>query len=96
MRRIGILAAAAAVLGVSSNLRAETKRIFVLPPVQWDKELSRDRPAQNFSRTDLGNLTGGIMFGQKPSEVNAHLPSPNAGIDWASLPSANEYPTDVR
>jgi hypothetical protein len=58
--------------------------------------MSLDHPAQTFSPSDLGNLTGGIVFGQSASEVNARLPTPTPGMDWAELPSANEYPNDVR
>jgi hypothetical protein len=75
---------------------AETKRIFTIPPTQWDNTMSRDRSTQFFSPSDLGNLTGGILFGQSPIEVNARLPIPAPGIEWAALPFANEYPDDVR
>ena len=74
----------------------ETKRIFVIPPIQWDATMSRDRPAHIHGPSDLGNLTGGVVFGLSPSEVNAKLPTPSPGIEWASLPFANEYPVDVR
>ena len=75
---------------------AETQRIFALPALQWDAGLSRDRLARSFGPSDLANLTGGIVFGLTPSQVNARLPTPASGIEWASLPSANEYPEDVR
>jgi hypothetical protein len=75
---------------------AETKRIYVIPPTQWDNKMSLDRPALMFSPSDLANLTGGIAFGQSPADVNAKLPSPTPGIDWVDLPFANEFPNDVR
>ena len=75
---------------------AETKRIFVVPPVQWDQTLTRDRPAQVHGPTELGRLTGGIVWGLSPAQVNALLPVPASGVDWASLPFANEYPEDIR
>ncbi len=36
------------------------------------------------------------MFGLSPNEVNTKLPTPTPAIDWATLPSASEYPDDVR
>jgi hypothetical protein len=75
---------------------AETKRIFIIPPSQWDHTMSRDQPAQVLGPSDLANLTGGLVFGLSPGEVNAKLPTPSPGIEWATLPSANEYPDDVR
>jgi hypothetical protein len=75
---------------------AETKRIFAIPPTQWDSTMSRDRPAQIHGPSDLANLTGGIVFGLSPSEVNAKLATPMPEVEWAGLPSATEYPDDVR
>jgi hypothetical protein len=81
---------------LTSPASAETKRIFAIPATQWDNTMTRDRPAQMFSPSDLGNLTGGIMFGLSPVEVNAQLPNPTPGIEWTELPFANEYPDEVR
>ena len=75
---------------------AETKRIFIVPPMQWDHEMSRDRTAHVQSPSDLADLTGGIVFGLSPSEVNAQLPVPTQGVEWADLPFATEYPDEVR
>jgi hypothetical protein len=75
---------------------AEPKRIFTVPPTQWDNSMSRDRPAQIHGSSDLGNLTGGVVFGLSPAEVNARMPTPSPGTEWADLPFANEYPGDVR
>jgi hypothetical protein len=75
---------------------AETKQIFTIPPTQWDNGMSRDRPALIYSPSDLANLTGGIVFGLSPAELNAKLPTPAPHIEWADLPFANEYPGDVR
>jgi hypothetical protein len=58
--------------------------------------MSRDRAAQIHGPTDIGNLTGGIVFGLSPIEVNGRLPAAAPGIEWADLPFANEYPDDVR
>jgi hypothetical protein len=74
----------------------ETKRIFTIPPTRWDHTLSRDQPAQIMGPSDLANLTGGIVFGLSPSEVNAKLPTPTPGVEWIDLPFAPEYPDEVR
>ena len=75
---------------------AETKRIFAVPEQEWDHLMSQGHPARIFTPTDLSDLTGGILFGLSPTEVNTRLPSPAPGIDWASLPFANEFPEVVR
>jgi hypothetical protein len=75
---------------------AETKRIFTVPPRQWDHTMSLDRPARVLGSSDLANLTGGIVFGLSPAEVNAKLPTPTPGVEWANLPFANEFPDEVR
>jgi hypothetical protein len=75
---------------------AETKPIFAVPPTRWDHSMSRDQPAQILGPSDLANLTGGIMFGLTPAEVNARLPSPAPGVEWIDLPFASEYPDEVR
>ena len=75
---------------------AETKRIFIVPPTQWDNAMSRGQPTRNEGPASLGNLTGGIVFGLSPAEVNAKLSNPTPGVEWANLPSAAEYPDDVR
>jgi hypothetical protein len=76
--------------------QAQTKRIFTIPATQWDNGMTRDHPARIYSASDLGNLTGGIMFGLSPVEVNAQLPDPAPGMEWSDLPFANEYPDEVR
>jgi hypothetical protein len=86
----------AVLLLAGTQASAETKRIFTVPPLQWDNAMSRDRPAQIHGPTDLGNLTGGIVFGLSPIEVNTRLASPAQGIALGRLPFANEYPDDVR
>lgn len=58
--------------------------------------MSRDRPTRLFGPSDLANLTGGIVFGLSPAEVNAKLPTPTPGVEWANLPFATEYPDEVR
>ena len=83
-------------LALFAGASAETKRIFAVPPIQWDNGMSLDRPSVVQGPTDVGNLTGGIVFGLSPSEVNAHLPTPAPGLAWEGLPFANEYPEDVR
>jgi hypothetical protein len=75
---------------------AQTRRIFAVPPTQWDHAMSRDQPAQILGPSDLANLTGGIVFGLSPAEVNAKLPTPTPGVEWVELPFASEYPDEVR
>jgi hypothetical protein len=74
----------------------QTTRIFAVPPTRWDNAMSRDQPAQILGASDLANLTGGIVFGLSPSEVNAQLPAPAPGVEWTALPFAAEYPDEVR
>ncbi len=94
MWRIGLLGCC--LIPLIQAASAETKAVFVIPPMRWDHGLSRDQPATNPGPSDLANLTGGIVFGLSPSEVNAKLPTPTPGMDWAELPFANEYPDEVR
>ena len=47
--------------------------------------MSRDQPAQILGPSDLANLTGGIVFGLSPAEVNARLPTPTPGVEWIEL-----------
>jgi len=75
---------------------APVKRIFLPPPVQWDNAMLSSRPALQQTATDFANLTGGIAFGMSPAEVNARLPEPYPGVSWSGLPTANEYPGEVR
>ncbi len=96
MRRIGVLAALVLMGLAPRQVAAEGKRLFVMPPIQWDEALSRDRQAQTLGSSDLANLTGGITFGMSPAQVNARLPAPAPGVEWGGLPSAGEYPEDVR
>ena len=72
------------------------KRIFLPPPVQWDNAMLSSRPALQQTATDFATLTGGIAFGMSPAEVNARLPEPYPGVSWSGLPTANEYPGEVR
>lgn len=74
----------------------ETRRLFPVPPTRWDNSMSRDQPAQILGPSDLANLTGGIVFGLSPAEVNAKLPMPTPGVEWIDLPFASEYPDEVR
>ena len=73
-----------------------TKRIFLPPPLQWDHDMLTSRPALRQTATDVSNLTGGIVFGMLPGEVNARLPDPYPGMTWSVMPQAPEFPGDVR
>jgi hypothetical protein len=70
--------------------------ILAPPPSVWDRQMLSARPLLSQTRTDLANITTGILFGMGPGEVNAHMPVPTKGIDWANLPSASEFHDDVR
>jgi hypothetical protein len=97
LSQIGLrLLSLVALLTAPAAVSAETKRIFTIPPTQWDQTMSRDRPASIQGPTDLAYLTGGIVFGLSPAEVSAKLSSPVPDSEWADLPFANEYPDDVR
>jgi hypothetical protein len=96
VRLAGLLAWLAVELLSALPAPAQTKRIFPVPPMQWDSQMTQGRPALNFSPSDLGNLTGGITFGISPYELNAKLPVQAPGVEWGDLPFATEYPTDVR
>jgi hypothetical protein len=71
-------------------------RIFVPPPVQWDAAMQSFGPALAQSARDFAALTGGITFGMSPGQVKARLPAVDPNLSWNTLPSANEYPGDVR
>ncbi|HEX3993884.1 MAG TPA: hypothetical protein VHX39_22155 [Acetobacteraceae bacterium] len=98
MRRIGLnqLLTLAVLMVPLAAARAQTTRIFAVPPTRWDNAMSRDQPAQILGSSDLANLTGGIVFGLSPAEVNAKLTAPTPGVEWISLPFASEYPDEVR
>ncbi len=86
------------VLAASMPARAQepVKRLMVVPPLQWDATATTPRPGIRQMPSDFARLTGGILFGQKPHEVNALLPDPALGRDWHALPLAPEFPEDVR
>ena len=96
--RTGLLTAAALLplAFTPHGAAAETKRVFVIPPIQWDPTITRDRPAQIHGPTELGRLTGGVVWGLSPAQVNARLSAPVGGLDPATLPFANEYPEEIR
>jgi hypothetical protein len=72
------------------------KRIFAVPPLQWDADMLSARSALHETSSDLANLTAGIIFGLSPTDVDTLLPDPAPGVSWNSLPAASEFPEDVR
>lgn len=44
----------------------------------------------------MANLTGDIVFGLPPTDVNNLLAEPAPGVAWSKLPAANEFSEDVR
>ncbi len=90
-------AAAQAGLPAGTAPPAETtRRIVVVPPLQWDSAMGTFRNLYHQAPSDLGRLTGGILFGMKPQEVNGLLPVPVRGVTWTALPLATEFSEDVR
>lgn len=75
---------------------APVKRLMVVPPLQWDATAMSPRPGIRQMPSDFAKLTGGIIFGLKPHEVNALLPDPGLAREWYTLPLAPEFPEDVR
>lgn len=73
-----------------------TKRLLVVPPIQWDVGAGTFRSAHRQGITDFANLTGGIAYGLKPQEVNALLAEPRPAAALNNMPLAPEYPEDVR
>lgn len=73
-----------------------TKRLLIPPPLQWDSAVASFRSGYRQTLSDFAALTGGIVFGLKPPEVNALLPDPAPRLDWHTLPLAPEFPEDVR
>lgn len=88
--------AALAVPSVSAQTDETTKRLLFPPPLDWDNTVASFRPGYRQTLTDFANLTGGVVFGLKPPEVNALLPDPAPRLDWHTLPLAPEFPEDVR
>ncbi len=76
--------------------RLDGKTIFAAPPVQWDAAMSSYRRALHQTPMDLSNLTGGVVFGMSPKQVNAQLPEPYPAMSWNALTLANEFPGEAR
>jgi hypothetical protein len=72
------------------------KPIFAAPPLQWDATMSTYRRALHQTATDFSNLTGGVVFGMSPKQVNALLPEPFPAMSWNALALANEFPGEAR
>lgn len=70
--------------------------ILIAPPMTWDNSMSLTKPSLGQTVTNFGLVSGGMVFGMKPEEVNARLPSPVAGINWTVLPPAAEFIAEVR
>ncbi len=75
---------------------APLKRLIVVPPLQWDSTAMSPRPGIRQMPSDFAKLTGGIIFGMQPHEVNALLVDPGLAREWYKLPLAPEFPEDVR
>lgn len=82
--------------GERGREKVAEKSILMTPPLQWETSMLGSRPIWHQSINDLALLTGGILFGMSPRDVNTTLPDPTPGLDWAKLPLATEFPEDVR
>lgn len=95
MRRL-ILLLLCALAPATAVAQEPAKRLFVVPPLQWDPSIMTPRTLMRQMMIDFARRSGGIIFGMKPAEVGALLPDQGGARDWQSLPLATEYPEDVR
>lgn len=72
------------------------KRILTVAPMQWDRDALTVQPNRRQTMTDFANLTGGVLFGMNPGDVNNVLPTQSQGISWSKLPPAREFSDDAR
>jgi hypothetical protein len=89
------IASVAGVAAAAQTLDA-TRRILVLPPLQWDAMGVASYPVTQQATSDLAQVMGGLRFGLKPEEVSQHLPKLGAALRWSDLPSAKDLSEDVR
>jgi len=85
-----LLAGLASVVGVAAAAQTPdtTRRILVVPPLQWDDMGVASHIAVQQSTSDLARLMGGLNFGLKAEEVSQHLPTIGGALHWADLPDA--------
>jgi hypothetical protein len=93
-----LTAGIAAIISVAAMAQTQdtTKRILVLPPLQWNDTGVNWHYATQHSATDVARLMGGLTFGLKLDEVSQHLPKFGSNLRWADLPAATEFSEDVR
>ena len=90
---LGVVMLAAPVVAQPSR---DNKPVLAPPPSQWDNRILTVRPALSQTVTDFAAITGGIVFGLGPADVNARMPAPAPGVSWTALPAATEFRDDVR
>ena len=73
-----------------------TKRILVLPAVQWNATASTWQYAVLPDPSQISTLLGGLKFGMSPEQVGQHLPDRSNALHWDDLPEAKEFTQDVR
>ncbi|HUB11084.1 MAG TPA: hypothetical protein VMB34_03930 [Acetobacteraceae bacterium] len=73
-----------------------TKRILVLPALQWNDTASTWHYAVLPDAGQITSLLGGLQFGMSPEQVGQHLPDRNGALHWDDLPDAKEFSQDVR
>lgn len=93
---LALLAGGSALTPAAAQDENITVPILAPPPSAWDSGMLSGRPLFSQTVTDFSALTGGILFGMGPAEVNGRMPNPAKGIVWGVLPSAAEFPDDVR
>ncbi|HVC59094.1 MAG TPA: hypothetical protein VND19_01870 [Acetobacteraceae bacterium] len=96
--RAALLAGMVSVAGVAAAAPAldTTKRILVLPSLQWNDSGVAWNYATQQAPDNLARVTGGLTFGLTPEEVSRRLPDLGANLHWSELPVANEFSEDVR
>jgi hypothetical protein len=80
----------------TGNTPDTTKRILVLPALEWDPMGKASHPVGQRTASDLARVMGGLQFGLKPEEVSNRLPKIGGELRWSDLPPAKEFSDDVR
>jgi len=71
-------------------------RVFVPPPLEWNKRSVVTRPALQQTPHDLAAVNGDLVWGMTPQQVAAKLPGMSPDLSWNGLRAAREFTTDVR
>ncbi|HVZ10328.1 hypothetical protein [Rhodopila sp.] len=74
----------------------QSLRVFVPPPLEWNRRTFVTNPALVQTPYDLARANGNLTFGMSASQVAAALPGLPSDLDWNNLRTAREYAADVR